>query len=97
LQGEEGKEKVSGPCVIILDINMPRMNGFELLEFLRGRDMPRRDIVFMLTTSLHPRDIQKAYAFNVSGYFSKDNFYPFFELLQTYLLCNEFPVVNDAN
>ena len=53
--------------LILLDINMPRMTGFEFLEAVRERigmafDIP---VVMMLTTSLNPRDKARAAAFEV--------------------------------
>ena len=53
--------------LILLDINMPRMTGFEFLEAVRARigmsfDIP---VVMMLTTSLNPRDKARAASFEV--------------------------------
>lgn len=71
LQGENGKEKIYPPRIIFLDINMPRMNGFELLERIRTEEDARQNIVFMLTTSARPEDIETANQYNVSGYLIK--------------------------
>lgn len=53
--------------VILLDINMPGMNGFEFLESATRRLGPdfARIVIFMLTTSLNPRDIARAEASEV--------------------------------
>lgn len=59
--------------VVLLDINMPRMNGFEFLEALAAEDLqfkPR--ILLMLTTSLAPKDRVRAMAHPlVSGFLNK--------------------------
>ncbi len=47
---------------ILLDINMPRMNGFEFLEAATGELGTRfaRVVIVMLTTSLDPKDMQRS-------------------------------------
>lgn len=59
--------------VVLLDINMPRMNGFEFLEALAAEDLhfkPR--ILLMLTTSLAPKDRVRAMAHPlVRGFLNK--------------------------
>lgn len=73
LRGENGHDKVPRPFLIILDLNMPRMDGREFLETLR-RDMDLRDaIVFVLTTSRDRKDKENAYAHNVAGYIVKED------------------------
>lgn len=59
------------PFFILLDINMPRMNGHEFLDELRARDEISGNIVFVFTTSDSPHDIARAYHRNISGYIVK--------------------------
>ncbi len=59
------------PQVVLLDINMPKMNGHEFLEELRSNDKLKHIVVYVLTTSSQNSDIDKAYKNQVSGYLVK--------------------------
>ena len=62
---------IKKPLVILLDINMPRMDGLELLKVLRSSAEHRTLTVIMLTTSDHTHDVYHAHSLNVAGYLSK--------------------------
>lgn len=57
--------------LVLLDINMPVMNGFEFLQTVRAdtsiQDLP----ILMCTTSNYDQDIKRAYEFGVLGYMNK--------------------------
>lgn len=57
--------------LILLDLNMPRMNGFEFLKTLRQDPNLQSTPVVVLTTSDDANDRQRAYEFNVAGYLLK--------------------------
>lgn len=61
------------PCVMLVDINMPRMNGLQLLEAVRGDERLRDNIVFILTTSSREEDRAKARDLSAAGYVTKEN------------------------
>jgi CheY-like chemotaxis protein len=74
--GVEGWEKLqtlSRPYLIVLDINMPRMNGLELLRKIRESSSHKDSIVFVLTTSTDEQDKFDAYNLNVAGYMLKSD------------------------
>lgn len=59
------------PDVILLDLNMPRKNGHEVLREIRADDELRYLLVIVLTTSDDEHDVQKAYGLNANCYITK--------------------------
>ena len=57
---------------MLIDINMPRMNGLEFLRELRSDPQLSKSVAFILTTSSDDRDVAAAYELNVAGYIVKD-------------------------
>jgi CheY-like chemotaxis protein len=98
LRGEEGYPCLLQPYLILLDINLPRMNGIEFLQTLRRDVNLRQSIVFVLTTSNREEDKIAAYDEQIAGYFLKsgknEEFSTFINLLDTYTKLIEFPPEN---
>ncbi len=94
LRGESDVE-VPHPYIMLLDINMPRMNGIELLEALRADPALSRTVVFVLTTSDREEDKVAAYDRHVAGYILKsragEDFLEVIRLLKVYWRLVEFP------
>ncbi|HEY8940920.1 MAG TPA: response regulator [Cellvibrio sp.] len=88
--------EIPGPYIILLDINMPRMNGIEFLEVLRADPELTHAIVFVLTTSKSDEDIIAAYREHVAGYLLKQrmdsDFLQVVGLLDHYWKVIELPV-----
>ena len=59
------------PDLILLDMNMPRMNGIEFLQVLRGREAWKNIKVFVLTTSDQSEDEKVMRSLGISGYITK--------------------------
>lgn len=61
------------PRLILLDLGLPRMSGFEVLEAVRNHANPRvrRTPVVVLTTSRAPSDVQRAYDLCANSFVSK--------------------------
>ena len=59
------------PRIIILDINMPKMNGIEFLKVIREDENLKNISVFVMTTSNEDSDKINAYNLNVAGYILK--------------------------
>lgn len=95
LRGENGHSRIDKPYIMLVDINMPRMNGLELLNEIRA-DMALKDsVVFILTTSDLKSDRAEAFNNNVAGYILKTNagedFTKAIELLDSYWKYVELP------
>jgi len=59
------------PAMILLDINMPRMSGIELLRTIRGEDALRMVPVIMMTSSNDDRDVLAAFQGGANSYVLK--------------------------
>lgn len=59
------------PKLMLLDLQMPRLNGFEVLKILRGDLHFTRLPVIVLTSSENPSDIRRAYELGATSYFRK--------------------------
>jgi CheY-like chemotaxis protein len=57
--------------LVLLDINMPKKNGFEVLRWLRADPVVRRLSVTMLTASLRPEDVDLAFDLGANSYLVK--------------------------
>jgi CheY-like chemotaxis protein len=87
-RSESGKQ-----CVIFLDLNMPGVDGHGFLAELRKDDRLRKTPVFVLTTSDHSRDIERAYDKNVAGYFTKPRLDELISALNAYIRGAELPAI----
>jgi len=81
LRGQDPARPVPRPRVTLLDLNMPRMNGFEFLQALRADEALSDDVVFVLTTSDADTDRMRAYHGHVAGYMVKSALGPQFARL----------------
>lgn len=81
LREQDAKRKAPRPRLILLDLNMPRMNGFEFLEAARADPRLKDEVIFVLTTSSADTDRSRAYDENVAGYMVKSAVGPQFARL----------------
>lgn len=69
---EENPDKISPlPEIILLDLNMPRMNGLEFLGIIRADERLKHIKVFIITTSGEEVDKEIAKELGISGYIEK--------------------------
>lgn len=92
----DAENGVPRPCVVLLDLNMPRMSGIEFLKELRADPDLRRTVVFVLTTSSSEEDMIQSYELNVAGYALKGEvgkeFQRLVSMLDSYWRVVELPV-----
>jgi len=97
----ESNEK---PCVILLDLNMPRMNGIEFLKVVKTDNAMKKIPVVVLTTSKEEHDIVESFNLGVAGYIVKPVDYQKFvdalRIIELYWTLSELPkqesIVEDA-
>jgi CheY-like chemotaxis protein len=73
LRGSNGRSRLPRPFLILLDLNMPRMDGIDFLKELRKDEELKKSTVFIMTTSDADEDKVNAYNLGVAGYILKSN------------------------
>jgi len=83
------------PCVILLDLNMPKMNGIEFLKVAKADTDLRKIPVVVLTTSREEYDIVQSFQLSVAGYIVKPvdykNFVEAIRTIDLYWTLSEIP------
>lgn len=59
------------PAIVLLDLNLPKIDGREVLEAIRGNDTTHNLPVVVLTTSTEPFDVDVSYALGANSYIRK--------------------------
>lgn len=97
--GEEGLKYLKGgerPCLIILDLNMPRMNGLEFLDVVKKDPHLKSIPIIVFTTSREEEEKIKAYDRHVVGYIVKPpdhkKFADIFRTIDIYWTISEAPL-----
>jgi CheY-like chemotaxis protein len=89
---DENNEK---PCIILLDLNMPRMNGIEFLKVAKRDEILKMIPVVVLTTSKEEQDKVDSFKLSVAGYMIKPvDYQQFVEVMRTiniYWTLSELP------
>jgi len=83
------------PCIILLDLNMPKMNGLELLQVIKKDPSLKKIPVVVLTTSKNDQDKFESFDLGVAGYMIKPvDYQQFVEVVRTinlYWTLSEMP------
>lgn len=70
-QGKFAGRSHNGPLLLVLDINMPQIDGIEVLRRIKGDPRTDKFPVIMLTTTDDPREVQRCYDLGCSVYITK--------------------------
>ena len=89
------KAETENPCIIFLDLNMPRMGGIEFLQIIKQDECFRKIPVIVLTTSKEECDKAQAFDLSTAGYMLKPVDYEqsveIIKMIDLYWTLSEFP------
>lgn len=83
------------PCLILLDLNMPKVNGIEFLQLTKADEMLKNIPIVMLTTSTEQQDITESFRLGAAGYMVKSidykRFVEIIKAIDLYWTLSELP------
>lgn len=98
LQGDppfDDRARFRLPAVMLLDLNMPRRNGFQVLEWLRAQPSLKRLTVIVLTASLREEDVDHAFDLGANSFLVKPSSIEALtnigRSLRDWIACTRFP------
>jgi CheY-like chemotaxis protein len=76
---KSGKRAAAGrqrpfPALLLLDLKMPRMDGFDVLDWVRRQPGLKRMLIVVLTSSSEPRDVNRAYDLGANSFLCKSTY-----------------------
>lgn len=78
------RESATKPCIVLLDLNMPKMDGTEFLKIVKADSALKKIPVVILTTSNSDRDVIESFELGAAGYMVKSiDYEKFVETIQT--------------
>ena len=103
LQGEgvyDDRDRFPFPVVMLLDLNMPRLNGFEVLSWIQTQPNLRRLSIIILTASLRMEDVERAFDLGAHSFLVKppslEKLVAIIRCLRDWLQYNHFPPLNET-
>ena len=93
------RNKFPLPAVILLDLNMPMKNGFDVLAWLRTQPALKRLSVVILTASMRQEDVERAFDLGANSFLVKpsavEDLTNMMRCLRDWLRYNHFPPLNE--
>ena len=87
------------PSVILLDLNMPMKNGFDVLSWVRTQSGLKHFSIIIMTASARPEDVERAFALGANSYLVKpsnlDDLAAMIRCLRDWIKINHFPPLNN--
>ena len=88
------------PSVVLLDLNMPMKNGFDVLAWVRAQPAFKHLSVIVLTASMRPEDVERAFDLGATSYLVKPidigDLASMIRCLRDWIQINHFPPLNGA-
>lgn len=103
LQGEGpygDRNKFPLPTVMLLDLNMPKKNGFEVLAWVRAQPVLKRLAIIILTASMRIEDVERAFDLGATSFLVKplslEELAAMLRCLGDWIQINQFPPLTEA-
>jgi CheY-like chemotaxis protein len=94
------RDKFPMPAVILLDLNMPKIDGFGVLSWVRAQPVIKRLTIIIMTASMRDKDVKCAFDLGASGFLVKpihlETLAEMMRCLCQWIQINQFPLLNDA-
>ena len=94
------RNKFPLPTVMLLDLNMPRKNGFDVLDWVRTQPALKRMPIIILTASMRREDVERAFDLGAHSFLVKpaalEELVAMIRCLRDWLQINHFPPLNEA-
>ena len=88
------------PTVMLLDLNMPKKNGFEVLAWVRAQPVLKRLAIIILTASMRAEDVERAFDLGATAFLVKplglEELTAMLRCLGDWIQINQFPTLADA-
>jgi CheY-like chemotaxis protein len=65
------RQKHPLPCLVLLDLKFPKLNGLEVLAWIRQQSSLKKLVVVMFSSSSQPADVDRAYELGANSYIQK--------------------------